>query len=194
MYVKFEYTEDDLVNACERFLSRSKTVRSARVKGVVYSVVTMAIIIGCAAVGVGYGAAVVGAAAGLFVLAYQQLNYRDSLRGRLRKHIREQHGQFGTDVCEVELTPVGVCVRQCRMQVTYEWEVVEEMTASADSVDIYTRHGGGVIVRARAFEDAGEMSRFMDTAAGYIELSRASAAPDDGIAEGRRVGGVLKHG
>ena len=201
MYVKFDYTEADLVDAAGRFLSRSKSVRAARVKGVVYSVITSAVIVAAAAVFAGYLAAAVSAGAGAYVVAYQHLTYDEKLRGRLRKLIREQHGEFGSGVCEVELTPVGVSVRQCNTQVTYEWEVVEEIKVTTNSADIYTRHGGGVIVRTRAFRDAAEFRSFVDEAEGYLELSRAGSAAGlrgagegPGVPGGEEVGGELEHG
>jgi hypothetical protein len=177
MYVKFDFTEDDLVDAAERFLSRSKSVRSARIRGVVYSAIGASVVVAPAAIFVGYMAAAVSAAVALYVIGYEQLSYRKKLRNRLRGLVREQHGRFGTDVCEVELTPVGVCVRQCRIQITYEWEGVEEVVETPESLDIYTRNGGGVIVRARAFESPAERRRFRELAEGYVELSRAGAAP-----------------
>ena len=201
MYVKFDYTEDDLVDAAARFLSRSKSVRSARVRGAIYSVILSALVVYAALVFVNYNAAAFGAVGAALVIAFQQLTYNDNLRKRLRKIVREQHGQFGREVCEVELTPVGVSVRQCNTQVTYEWEVVEEVKETPESIDIYTRHGGGVIVRARAFRDTAERRRFSEAAEGYLELSRAKSAPGlrgtetgPGVLKGEQVGGGLEQG
>ncbi|MBV8858598.1 MAG: hypothetical protein JOZ02_16815 [Acidobacteria bacterium] len=192
MYVKFDYTEDDLVNAGERFLARSKSVRSARVRGVVYSLAAGAVVGLAAAVYIGVWTLAVSAAVMLYMIGFQQLTYWKSMRKRLRKIVREQHGRFGTNVCEVELTPVGVCVRQCKTQVTYEWEVVGEVLETPDAVEIYTRHGGGVIVRARAFGDAAERGRFVELAEGYLGLSRAG--DDRGALAGEEVGGGIERG
>ncbi|HEX8723062.1 MAG TPA: YcxB family protein [Pyrinomonadaceae bacterium] len=200
MYVKFDYTEDDLVDAAERILARSKTFRSARVKSAVYSAFLYALIVCALFLYGGYKWAALGAFAAVVMAAYQQLLYWDGVRKRLRKSIREYHGPFGTGVCEVELTPVGVLTRQSNVQVTYEWEGVSEVVESPDSIDIYTRHGGGVIVRARAFRDAAERARFRGLAEGYLELSSAGPAPalpgaggGRGAQEGEEVGGELGH-
>lgn len=192
MYVKFEYTEDDLVNASERFLARSKSVRSARIRGAVYGLVAGAVVGLAAAVYIGVWTAAVSGAVMLYVIGFQQLTYWKSMRKRLRKIIREQHVQFGREVCEVELTPVGVSVRQRRTQVTYEWEIVGEVVERPDAVEIYTRHGGGVIVRARAFVDAAERGRFVELAEGYLGLSRAGG--ERGALEGEEVGGGIERG
>ena len=50
-----------------------------------------------------------------------------------------------------------------------EWESLEAMEETADSVDIFSRDGGGVIVRNRAFISEFDRIRF-------IELIRSSLA------------------
>jgi hypothetical protein len=56
------------------------------------------------------------------------------------------------------LTAVGVWIRQLNKQTTYEWESVEEIEETEDSVDIYTKDGGGLIVRKRAFTSPAEQN------------------------------------
>ena len=58
---------------------------------------------------------------------------------------------------------------------------------------IYTRSGGGVIVRARAFESPAERRRFRELAEGYVELSRAGSA-SPGVGESGAGLGLLNGG
>ena len=195
MYVKFDYTEDDLVDATERFLSRSKSVRSARVRGVFYSALLSGLFVFALFFFV-YGgadrAAVAGVLGALLGAVIHLADYRRSFRKRLHKIVRENHGEFGKDVCEVELTPVGVHVRQFKMQITYEWEAVEGIEETPDSIIIRAHKCGGVVVRGSAFRDADERRRFWETAGGYFELSRAGTA--SGGRGAGEVSGVLKEG
>jgi hypothetical protein len=57
-------------------------------------------------------------------------------------------------------------------QIVLEWESVEEITESEDSVDIFTRDGGGVIVRKRAFKSSEELEQFIGLAQSYLEVCR----------------------
>lgn len=189
MYVKFEYGEEDLVDAAIRFLSRSKGARSARIRGIVYMLLLTAVVVAAAAFFVNYLAAAVVAGLMLYALGFQQLTYWESMRGRLRKFTRAQYGPNVKAVCEIELTPVGVCVRQAHTQTTYEWEVVEEVKETPDALEIHTRDGCGVVVRARAFKDADERRRFVEVAEGYLALSRAD---DRGVVEESEMGGGLE--
>jgi hypothetical protein len=177
MYVKFEYTEDDLVDTLERFLERSKTARAARVKGALYSALFGGVVAFFICAGKSYTAAGIAAVvAAVLAALIHRVSFEGSRRRRLRKLIREQHGRFDRRVCEVELTPVGVRVRRDNVQSTYEWESVEEVAATPDSVDIHARGGGVVVVRARAFENEAERRRFKGLAEGYLELSRTGSA------------------
>lgn len=199
MYVKFEYTGEDLVDAAMRFLKRSKGARSARVRSIIYGLVLAAVVAGAAAVFVNYLAAAVVAGSMLYALGLHQLTYWESMRGRLHKFLRAQHGPNIRGVCEIELTPVGVCVRQTHTQTTYEWEVIEEVRETPDALEIHTRDGYGLVVRARAFKDAAERRRFVDVAEGYLELSRADSSArlhgadsEADIFKGEEVGGGLE--
>lgn len=201
MYVKFEYTEDDAVNALERFLERSKTARAARVRGALYSALIAGVVVFLLYVGRSYTAAGVAAVvAGALAAVIHLVSFEGSRRKRLRKLVREHHGRFDRRVCEVELTPVGVQVRQDNVQSTYEWESVEEVSETPDSVDIRARGGGVVVVRARAFENEAERRRFRELAEGYLELSRTGSAAralgaDGGqsFLKGQEGGGGLEH-
>jgi hypothetical protein len=106
-------------------------------------------------------------------------SHRSGVEKRLRELHREKLGGSGPFVCEVELTPVGVWVRQLNTQVTHEWESVKEIQETADSVDIITRHGGGVVVRNRAFKSDEERRKFIELAQGYIEISRVDDSDHD---------------
>lgn len=177
MKVQFEATQDDLIDATQRFLARSKQIRSWRWKDLLYSSVLFGLI--------GFlvyalqGRPMRGVACGILIAMVTALLHIFHQRGRerrLRKFYQERLGTSVPFVCEVELTPVGVWVRQLNTQSILEWEIVAEVTETGDSVDIYTRNGGGVVVRKRAFSSAEEQAKFVATARGYLELSAAATS------------------
>ena len=178
MHVQFEATQDDLVDATQRFLARSKQIRAQRWKGML-----LTSLLGGAMGFLFYylqGRPLSGVACGVFVASVSALlhaaTHKRGVEKRLRKFYQEQFGTSAPFVCEVELTPVGVWVRQRNTQYVYEWESVAEIAETGDSVDIYTRGGGGVVVRKRAFSSAEEQTKFVAMARGYMELAGVAAS------------------
>lgn len=180
MHVQFEFTQEDSIDASKRFLARSEVVRSARLKGMLANAVLAWAIVFIAFLRTttpAYGALFGLVAAVVTALIYPAL-YQSGLERRLRNLHREKLGDSGPFICEVELTAVGVWVRQLNKQITHEWESVEEIEETTDSIDIYTKDGGGVIVRKRAFESSKEQARFIELAESYLELSRVNKDED----------------
>jgi hypothetical protein len=180
MHVQFEFTQEDLIDVSRRSLDRSKAVRSWRLKGLLYSVISCG---GAAFLPLFLmGRPVEGAIVGLIAAVVMGFLYpgwnRSNTEKRLRRLVEEKIGDKGPFLCEVEISPVGVWVRQLNTQVTHEWESVESIEETADSVDIITR-GGSVVVRNRAFNSAEERSRFIELAQGYLELASAGRADHD---------------
>ena len=181
MHVQFEFTQEDLIDVSRRSLARSGAVRSWRLRGLLYTVAFS------------WGLVFLfffllhepmkGAIIGLIAAAVSGLLYpgshRRAVEKRLRQLHREKFGGAGPFLCEVELTPVGVWVRQMNTQVTHEWESVERLEVTPDSVDIITRAGGGVVVRDRAFSSAEEREKFIELARGYMELASVGGSDHD---------------
>lgn len=177
MYVKFTFTQEDSIEAAQRCLARSETVRSGRIKGMLSTAVTVGGIVFIILIKTDMpvaGLVIALCAAILSALFYPALS-RSGTEQRLRKLHEEKLGKGGPFTCEVELTAVGLWVRQLSKQVTYEWESVEEIEETEDSIDIYTKDGGGVIVRKRAFTSPDQQKQFRELAEGYLELSRGDA-------------------
>lgn len=172
MHVRFEATEDELLDATQRFLARSKVVRSWRWKDLVAASFIAGLIPFILFFSRPATAIICGVLAALICAAYYPFSHRRTVNKRLRNFIRETLGARVPFICEVELTPVGVWVRQLNTQITYEWESVAEIKEAEDSVEIFTREGSGVIVRKRAFESLQEQKRFIEIAEGYLELAR----------------------
>ncbi len=177
MHVQFEFTQEDLIDASNRFLARSQVVRSWRWKNLLYSA-----LIGWLFMFILFiGTPAKGAVLGLIVAVISSLIYPSLHKSETEKRLRELHQELLGDanlfMCEVELLPVGVWVRQINKQTVHEWESVEEIKESANSVDIFTR-GGGIIVRKRAFKSPEEQKQFIDIAQGYLELCRISISDD----------------
>jgi len=98
---------------------------------------------------------------------------KKSVDKRLRKLLKEKLGETNSFICEVEITPAGFLTKALSTQMTYEWKDVESIATTAGSVDIFTRDGGGVIVRSRAFSSPAQQQQCFDLASGYLEAARA---------------------
>ena len=95
------------------------------------------------------------------------------IQRRLRKFVREKHGNEDAFHCDVELTPAAILVHDCMTQTTIKWQTVEEIKVNSDSVDIFAR-SGGVIVRDRAFSSADEKRNFAEFARTYLAAANPS--------------------
>src|SRR5438046_251285 len=132
MHVQFEFTQDDVIGASERFSARSKVVRSWRWKGLISSAFMAWLLV----FAIFFTAPLKGMIAGLIgaliaVLIYPTMHKR-GVEKRMRSLLREKLGNTSSFTCEVELTPVGVWVRQLNKQVMHEWESVEEIIEGED--------------------------------------------------------------
>jgi len=109
--------------------------------------------------------------AGIIILINPRLE-KSGLDGRLRRVVADMMPDPGPYVCEVEIRSEGVWLRQMNKQIIHEWQSLEAIEETPDSVDIFTRDGGGVVVRNRAFASEGQRSQFVDMVkSGLIELS-----------------------
>lgn len=126
---------------------------------------------------------IVGAVLGLVAAAISGLIYPSSHRSGVERRLRQLHqeafGDAGPFVCEVEVSPVGVWVRQMNTQITHEWESIKGVEEMGDGIDIITRTGGCIVVRDRAFSSPDERRKFIELVQGYVELSSADDSDHD---------------
>jgi len=94
------------------------------------------------------------------------------VKQRLRRYYGEILGSSSPFNVQVELSPKGVRTKQKTGQVTFEWGQVESIRETADSIDIYARHGGLVVVRKRAFASAQEIEQFVQEAERHLAHAR----------------------
>lgn len=163
-----------MVDASMRILARSKTIRSIRLRALLWTAgltwgLTWLLVFAA------LRASKLGLLLGLFAaliyaLYYPRLN-RITVEKRLRKLHKETFGDTNDFACEVELTPSGICLRQQWCQSTIEWGKVEEILVTTDSVDIFTP-GAGLIVRSRAFKSPDEQKQFVALAQSYFDAAR----------------------
>ncbi len=172
MYVKFEFTQEDLIDVSQRFSARSKVVRSWRWRRQLYNALFAGLLVFLLFLSSPLKGLILGLiAVGVTALIYPNLHKKE-IEKRLRKLHRELLGDADSFICEIELTAVGVWLRQLNKQTTFEWESVEEIKETDSSVDILTRDGGGVVVRKRAFQSLDEQKQFIELAQSYLELCR----------------------
>jgi len=58
-------------------------------------------------------------------------------------------------------------------QIIHEWPSLEAVEETADSVDLFTRDGAGVVVRNRAFASGDERSKFIALARSHLIQARS---------------------
>jgi hypothetical protein len=174
MRVRFEYNQEDIVDASKRFLARSKAVNAWQRQDLIW----FALLVGSAAFAVFYrspmAAVFVGLSAAILCVVLAKAFYESRLEKRLGKIVRESHGDKNLFVCEVALTADGLFTRGDNTRTVTEWKDVEEIVVTEDTIDIFAKHHGGVIVRNRAFKSDAERQQFIDLARGYFESSRSS--------------------
>ena len=173
MYVKFEFTQEDMVDASKRFLNRRNAGRSRGWQSSLYSAISVGVIMffvlrSSPTIGLLLGLV----AAGIIILISPKLE-KSGLEDRLRKAVAEIMQGPGPYVCEVEIRSEGVWLRQMNKQTIFEWQAVEAIEETSDSVDIFTRDGAGVVVRNRAFASEGERRQFIEIARSTLTKSRS---------------------
>jgi hypothetical protein len=172
MYVQFEFTQEDLVDASKRFLNRRNPGLSKAWKSSLYSAISVGVIVFFFVRNKPMIGLLLGLVAGLIVLIYPQLE-KSGLDGRLRRVVAELMQDPGPYVCEVEIRSEGIWVREMNKQIIHEWQSLEAIEETSDSIDIFTRDGGGVVVRNRAFASEGERRQFIEIARSRLTASRS---------------------
>src|SRR6266567_4534330 len=142
MLVKFNYTQKEIVDASMRVLDRSKTVRRTRLHGLIITALLSWLIAFAAffrhpATGAIFGTVLAVVSA----ILYPSL-HAGSAERRLSRFVKEKYGDNNSFVCEVEITPAGFRTSGEHVQASYDWEKVEEICETANSIDIFTRTGG----------------------------------------------------
>lgn len=172
MYVQFEFTREDLVDASKRLLNRQNQKRPSVWKSSLFSAFSVAVII--------YfmfrhdpkiGLLLSLVVAGIIIFISPKLE-KSGLDDRLQRVVAEMMPDNGPYICEVEIRSEGVWLRQMNKQIIFEWPSVEAIEDTADSIDIFTRDGGGVVVRNRAFASEDERGQFIEVARSRLMESR----------------------
>jgi hypothetical protein len=182
MHLQFEFTQDDIIDAAQRCLARSKTVRATRMKGLLVSVGLswlFTFLFFLLVVRLPFAGAIAGLLTGLTTGVIYPGSHQRGMERRLRAFYREHYGDAGPFLCEMEVSPVGIWVRQANTQVTHEWESVEGVEETAGGLEVLIRHGNCVIVRDRAFGSPEERRRFIELTQSYIALAGVGRAAAD---------------
>jgi hypothetical protein len=176
MRVQFEATLDDMVDAALRALTRSPSFSPYRwadnVGGAIFTGLLSGAVVYWLIPEVREDRLVVSIVAGIAGLVLFPILRMWITKRRLRRYYRELLGSSSPFSVQVESSPKGICVKQKTGQVIYEWRLIDSIRETADSIDIYPRHGGIVVVRKRGFESAEQMQRFVEEGEGYLARTR----------------------
>ena len=172
MRVQFTYSQEDLVDASLRFFARSKSARLMRRKRTAW-LALLAWLLVFVLFRFSINGTIGGLVAALIVVITDPFIYNYELRKNLRNIVKERYGEENEFLCEVELLPEGLKGSGENIQRTIEWETIEEVVPTDDSVDIFGRKDG-VVVRNRAFSSAEERTRFIELAREYMNRARAA--------------------
>ena len=176
MRVQFTYSQEDIVDATMRFSARSKSLRALRHKRTAWAALLSWLLV-FAIFRFSIKAAISGLVAALLVVIIDPFTYNYQHRKNMRKIFKEQYGEENEFICEVELLPEGIKMSGKNSQCRTEWETIEEIVPTKDSVDIFGRKGSGVIVRNRAFSSTEERLHFIELAREYMNRAQAAGKP-----------------
>lgn len=174
MRVQFTYNQRDLIDANMRRLRRSKTFRSGRWQNTTFLIIFFWLatyVVFVSLLGNPYLAGLMFLFIAVLMIGFYPVFRDRAAEKRLRRFVRESYGDRDAFLCEVELTPLGVRIHNENSDSFFEWKLVEEIEATADSVDIFARIGG-VVVRNRAFESNNTREEFIALARGYLANCR----------------------
>ena len=169
MHVQFEFTKEDLVDANKRFLGRCKAFKAVTWKSSVFSALAVAVMVFLVLQKSPILGLVFGLLAAVIIVFLYPRWHQNSLENRLSQVANEIMTSPSPYICEVEPRREGLWLRQMDKQIIYDWKSLEALEETADSVDIFSRDGGGVIVRNRAFSSESDRAKF-------VALIRASLA------------------
>jgi hypothetical protein len=160
--VAFDFTLDDLVDASERTLSRSRVARGWRWQAVAFSA-----LIGGGVVWLARGDLVLGLVGGAVCAGLQVAFLKQNRKARLLRYFRERLGGDGPYRCEVELTPEALVATQNGVRTVRDWSSIDAINDTQDAIEFHSRGAGTLVVRNRAFGSREEWRKFLDTARQY---------------------------
>lgn len=163
-HVQFDATVDDLVDVQLRFLRKSKVASSwPRVDGLFISLGTalavFVLIRFLLDAGLAAGFIGAGIAALVAYITYPH-DYERRIRRRLSRLLTEQFGKSQSLLCEVELRPKGIWVRQGNIEIIHDWAALRAIQDTPAGVE-FTFSGGLLLVRSRAFATRAERDEFL---------------------------------
>jgi hypothetical protein len=162
--VAFDFSLDDLVDASERTLARSRVARGWRSQAL-----WMSALLGGALVWLMRGDLFLGMLGGAVCAGLQFFFSRHTRKNRLQRYFRERLGGDGPYRCEVELTPEALITTQNGVRTVREWSSVEDIVDTQDAIEFHTRGAGTLVVRNRAFQSQEEWKAFLEAARQYAK-------------------------
>ena len=162
MYVEFTATFDDMVDVSLRSLDRSHAAYRWRGLGGIVPGGVLALLLVFFVPAPSEWQLAAGLAVVLTCMAIHWAFYPYTLKDRVRRFLRKQLRSDRPFLVQVEVNPEGFQVRQMGTTVTHDWAEIEGIEERDDSLDVFTRHGGLIAVRKRAFVSEAELDEFVE--------------------------------
>lgn len=162
MKVQFEFSAGDLAEVASRASDRSRVVQGWRWQGRMTWAVLVSLLVYAVTPGQPTGRAVFAAIVCLLlVLVIPRLSRTSNRNSQMLKYYREQLGEDGPFVCEVELSTVGLITRQLGTETTHPWSHVASATEVPGGIEFIYRPMGALLVRDRAFLTPDSREQFL---------------------------------
>lgn len=169
--VRFEFSAADMADVARRSADRSRTIRDSRWQAAASWSAMLGLALFFALSG-SFIARATFSIAFCVVLFFLFSRWRwSSPNATYLKYCREQLGGDGPFLCEVEIAPAGLTMRQIGIETKRPWSVVEEIVDTSDGLEFRCRIGGILVVRDRAFDTTELRSAFLRRAKEFLASS-----------------------
>jgi hypothetical protein len=163
--VQFEFSAGDLAEVASRASDRSRVVQGWRWQARMTWSVLISALVYAVTPGQPTGRAMFAAfVCLLLVVAIPRLSRASNRNSQMLGYYREQLGGDGPFICEVELSSVGLIIRQLGSETTHPWPNVASATEVSGGIEFIYRPMGALLVRDRAFQTPESRQQFLTLA------------------------------
>jgi hypothetical protein len=166
--IQFPFDLDDLADVSCRSVLETPVGRSFRrqeilwsgVAGFVFFALLLSITVRPQTLGDCGLVALMALPVGVVMAGFRAQTYESRCKSRVRRFLAQDWNPNNAHVCEIELRPDVMWLRQPHLEVTYRWQDFISGDDLPEGVELRFR-GGYALARSRAFETREEQTRFL---------------------------------